>query len=177
MNVGPDSVAGNEIVDDSISGSDIDSTQVQRRVTSNCPSGYAMRNISASGGVTCSPMPTDYWALGGNAGTTDGTHFLGTTDATAFEIQVNGGRVCATIRGLKENDTVENVASMLTFQTRDATAGMTERMRIASNGKTYNSDGTWTVFSDRRLKKNIEGIDAALEALLLDDRSVVSGDR
>ena len=34
----------------------------------------------------------DYWALAGNAGTTPGTHFLGTTDNQALEVRVNGSR-------------------------------------------------------------------------------------
>ncbi|MEA3334575.1 MAG: hypothetical protein U9R25_01605 [Chloroflexota bacterium] len=34
----------------------------------------------------------DYWALTGNAGTSPGTHFLGTTDNTALELRVNGQR-------------------------------------------------------------------------------------
>jgi hypothetical protein len=34
----------------------------------------------------------DSWSLTGNAGTTPGTNFLGTTDNTAFEIRVNGKR-------------------------------------------------------------------------------------
>jgi hypothetical protein len=33
-----------------------------------------------------------YWALSGNAGTTAGTHFLGTTDDQALELHVNGSR-------------------------------------------------------------------------------------
>src|SRR5690606_18431222 len=33
-----------------------------------------------------------YWRLGGNSGTTPGTHFLGTTDDQALELRVNGTR-------------------------------------------------------------------------------------
>ena len=35
----------------------------------------------------------DYWSLAGNAGTTPGTHFLGSTDNQALEVRVNGSRV------------------------------------------------------------------------------------
>ncbi len=35
---------------------------------------------------------SEYWALAGNAGTTPGTHFLGTTDNQALEVRVNGSR-------------------------------------------------------------------------------------
>ncbi|MFZ2424131.1 MAG: hypothetical protein WA029_23625, partial [Anaerolineae bacterium] len=34
----------------------------------------------------------DYWALAGNAGTTPGSHFLGTTDNQPLEVRVNGSR-------------------------------------------------------------------------------------
>jgi len=33
-----------------------------------------------------------YWKLGGNAGTTPGTQFLGTTDNQPLELQVNNTR-------------------------------------------------------------------------------------
>ena len=37
-------------------------------------------------------LATVLWKAGGNAGTTAGTHFLGTTDNTALQLHVNGGR-------------------------------------------------------------------------------------
>lgn len=36
---------------------------------------------------------TTFWRTGGNSNTTPGTHFIGTTDDTPFEIHVNGERV------------------------------------------------------------------------------------
>ena len=36
--------------------------------------------------------PTNVWQTGGNSGTTPGTHFLGTTDNQALELNVNGAR-------------------------------------------------------------------------------------
>lgn len=69
---------------------EIDSTQVQRRIDGVCGSGSAIGAINADGTVSCESLPGDYWALGGNAGTTAGTHFLGTTDFEPLEIHANG---------------------------------------------------------------------------------------
>jgi len=42
--------------------------------------------------VNAASFNTTFWRVNGNAGTTAGTHFLGTTDAQALELKVNGGR-------------------------------------------------------------------------------------
>lgn len=46
---------------------------------------------SDSATLLLSPGGTGIWFLGGNAGTNPGTNFLGTTDATALHLYVNGG--------------------------------------------------------------------------------------
>ncbi|MFU8827006.1 MAG: tail fiber domain-containing protein [Brevefilum sp.] len=71
-----------------------DTGVVQARVSGVCGSGYAIRAIGTNGTVTCEPVSGggDGWALTGNAGTTPGTNFLGTTDNKALEIKVNGLR-------------------------------------------------------------------------------------
>lgn len=46
-----------------------------------------------------------FWKLGGNAGTTPGTHFLGTTDNQALELKVNNARALR----LEPNTTSPNV--------------------------------------------------------------------
>ena len=53
--------------------------------------GGALSNVAATtlGGLSAS----NFWQLGGNAGTTAGTHFLGTTDDQPLELKVNGQRV------------------------------------------------------------------------------------
>jgi hypothetical protein len=67
-------------------------TYLQRRVSSPCPTGSAIRAIGQNGSVTCQTVNTNAWLLTGNAGTTPGTNFLGTTDDQALEIKVNGQR-------------------------------------------------------------------------------------
>ncbi|MBE0540623.1 MAG: hypothetical protein IH623_04470 [Verrucomicrobia bacterium] len=53
-------------------------------------SGSELTGVDAAklGGLTAS----DFWQLGGNAGTTAGINFLGTTDDQALELKVNGQR-------------------------------------------------------------------------------------
>ena len=53
--------------------------------------GGGLTNVNAAtlGGMA----PGNFWQVGGNAGTTAGVNFLGTTDNQPLEIHVNGGRV------------------------------------------------------------------------------------
>lgn len=71
----------------------VDPLEVQSRVGGVCGSGYAIRTINTDGTVTCEPVGGTGWSLTGNAGTTPGTNFLGTTDNQALEIKVNNLRV------------------------------------------------------------------------------------
>jgi hypothetical protein len=73
-------------------------------------------------------------------------------------------RAWASIQGLKENGTVGNTRSHLRFLTR-STGGLTVRMRIDSNGTTFNTTGTWSTLSDGRLKTDIGEIPDALDRL------------
>ncbi|HEX6180600.1 MAG TPA: hypothetical protein VFZ47_05100, partial [Chitinophagaceae bacterium] len=45
--------------------------------------------LSISSTVSEAASLTDAWLLGGNAGTVDGTHFLGTTDNVPLNVRVN----------------------------------------------------------------------------------------
>ncbi len=66
---------------------------LQRRVSSSCATGSAIRVISADGTVTCQATGGGgvFWSLSGNSGTTS-SNFLGTTDNQALELRVNGAR-------------------------------------------------------------------------------------
>lgn len=73
-------------------------------------------------------------------------------------------RAWASIQGLKENATSGNTRSHLRFLTR-STGGLTVRMRIDSNGTTFNTTGNWSTLSDGRLKTDLGEIPDALERL------------
>jgi trimeric autotransporter adhesin len=78
----------------SIGASHIDPSEVQRRITSPCAAGQAIRAIAADGGVTCVAIATSSgWQLGGNAGIDPAQHFLGTLDAQPLLLRVDNQRV------------------------------------------------------------------------------------
>lgn len=81
----------------------VNTTAIQARVTGFCAPGSSIRAINQDGGVICEQddAGSDYWALGGNTGTTPGTQFLGTTDNQALELKVNG------VRGLRLEPTAQ----------------------------------------------------------------------
>jgi len=70
----------------------VDTTYIQRRVSGSCAAGSAIRVVAQNGQVTCQPVDANAWLLTGNAGTTPGTNFLGTTDNQPLELRVSGAR-------------------------------------------------------------------------------------
>jgi len=61
---------------------------LQRRLQTACDPGSAVRAVDEEGRVACQEL----WSRAGNAGTTAGTDYLGTSDAVALELKVNGQR-------------------------------------------------------------------------------------
>lgn len=94
----------------------------------------------------------------GAAGTGAGISFLGHDG--------NIRRIWGYIQSVKENGTVGNTRSRMSFYTRGLSGLPVERFRIDSNGTTFNQSGSWAVFSDQRLKKDIEQIADPLDRLL-----------
>ena len=68
-----------------------DTTYLQRRVSGTCAAGSSIRAVNDDGTVTCQTTAAG-WSLTGNAGTTPGTNYLGTSDNQALELKVNGRR-------------------------------------------------------------------------------------
>jgi len=72
---------------------EIDTTQVQRRVNGICPPATYLQTVFENGTVGCSADAIgNDWRRGGNAGTDPSVDFLGTTDAMSFEIRTNSAR-------------------------------------------------------------------------------------
>src|SRR5205823_3773968 len=68
----------------------LDSTAFQRLVTGTCAPSQAIQAITPDGTVDCVNALSQTWNLAGNTGTTQGTDFLGTTDAQPLIIKTNG---------------------------------------------------------------------------------------
>jgi Chaperone of endosialidase len=85
--------AGKAADSDKLDG--LDSTALQRRVSGSCAAGSAIRVVNADGTVSCETSGGTGgggWSLTGNAGTTAGTNFIGTSDSVPLELKVNGQR-------------------------------------------------------------------------------------
>ena len=70
-----------------------DATVQRRLVAPTCPAGQSLQSIGPDGTPTCVLDATGAdWRLGGNAGTSPATNFLGTSDGQPLELKVNGAR-------------------------------------------------------------------------------------
>ena len=82
------------------------------------------------------------WLLSGNAGTTAGTNFLGTTDATALHIYVNGGSSNSLI--LNTNGSMQRGAG------GDGRGGSAVDLQIDRNGASQVASGTYSTIGGGR---------------------------
>lgn len=72
----------------------INASQVQRRVTGTCGGSQFIRQVAEDGSVVCGGVAmTLDWSLTGNAGTNPATNFIGTTDGQPVELRANNQRM------------------------------------------------------------------------------------
>ncbi len=76
MFVADGGVTSSSIANDAVGTAEIDSSEVQQRVSGTCPVGSAMRVINESGTVTCQAADDNDWSIVGNF-TSSNTPFVG----------------------------------------------------------------------------------------------------
>ena len=96
----PQALIATTTVAGAIGTSQINATQVQRRVTENCQAGQYIQTVNEDGTVVCGSEPPGRH-LGGNAGTDSAANFLGTTDNQALELRT------ANVRSLRIEPSAE----------------------------------------------------------------------
>jgi hypothetical protein len=69
----------------------LDSSALQKRVSGTCAAGTAVRVVNSDGSVACQAVggAGGGWSLTGNAGTSPGANFLGTSDAKDLVVKTN----------------------------------------------------------------------------------------
>ena len=125
-------IDSDSIVNSSITASDVDSSQIQHRVVGICGSSEAIRAINGNGSVDCVDVggAAGGWALTGNAGTSVGTNFIGTTDDVAFDVRVNDQRAMRFQWGFNAAGSPNIVAG----HANNSIAGSEEASTIAGGG-------------------------------------------
>lgn len=89
-----DAITSTMIADGEVGAQDINSGEVQRRVSGMCAPGTSIRVIDEDGSVTCDSVANGSgWSLTGNAGTNPASNFLGTTDAQPLVVRTQNVQV------------------------------------------------------------------------------------
>lgn len=96
----PQALIATTTVAGAIGTSQINATEVQRRVTANCQASQYIQTVNEDGTVVCGSEPPS-WRLDGNAGTSSAANFLGTTDNQPLELRT------ANVRSLRIEPSAE----------------------------------------------------------------------
>lgn len=110
LTASPYSLNSRSVADGAVTSAKIPSGQVVKSINTlkdnvTLAAGTNVTITPSGNTLTISSASNDAWKLLGNAGTTPGTHFVGTTDNKALELRVNGSR---TLR-LEPNATSPNL--------------------------------------------------------------------
>lgn len=74
-----------------VGGTEVDTGEVQLRISGACPAGQYIRAVNENGTVLCG-VDAPSWNLSGNAGTNAASDFIGTLDNQALEFRTQGVR-------------------------------------------------------------------------------------
>ncbi|MFC2085745.1 tail fiber domain-containing protein [Bacteroidota bacterium] len=138
------------------------------------------------GTIQTSAAGSDSWSLSGNAGTTPGSDYIGTSDGAALEIRATGGVGINTDTPLSNSKLHVEHGSVGTNDwavvvTNSLATNHQVGMRLSDTGffeitnnaddsgpnfAQLNSTGNWTAVSDRRLKTDIEPASDLLQAAM-----------
>ena len=99
---------------------------------------------SGSFGLDLAYTDGRYWALGGNAGTSPATHFIGTTDDVALELRANNTRVLRLSSFTVDGNHIDGIVDVIggSAANSNARAGAT----IAGGGRTSGPNQVNSVF-------------------------------
>jgi len=128
-------LTGPQIANGTIGSAKVDSTEVQLRVIGSAPAGQFITGILANGSVSAAADNTD-WKLGGNAGTSPGANFLGTTDGQPVEFRAGNQRALRLEAGGTESPNVIGGSS------RNTVSGGVAGATIAGGGSSLTFGGT-----------------------------------
>lgn len=131
-----------------------------------------------SGNVSwVSPSSAGDWSLTGNAGTVSNTNFIGTTDNTSLVFKTNNlqrmildntGRLGINVPNPQETIHIDGSIRMDNFSGNNwkvyADGADDYNFKYNGNLKSYidDADGSYNIFSDKRLKKDIKQMDSTI---------------